>query len=137
MTKLEKQILLVSIFATTITGILVYLLREWGNVETLLGPEANPFLTHAQGLHYLFTPFFILSISLIFKQHVYEKIQSSEKRRISGFTMVSLYLMIIVSGQILLYITEVNFTYYARYAHLLLGSWFALTFLRHLVLRFS
>jgi len=129
--KKEKTFINITIIFTTLSGLGIYLVSTFGQVHGILGPENHPSLDYFKITHYLSTPFLIISLGIIFSKHISYNWSKKKRRRYSGIIMSSLFIIIILSGQSLLFMTNQNVMENMKVLHLILGLVFAGFYLFH------
>lgn len=132
MNKKEKKILISSLILSLISGLFIFILKKWGAVEGTFGPESSPYLKYAQGVHYLVTPTLIYMVGVISHGHIIKFLNSPIKRkRLSGKANLGFIILLVISGQLLLFIGDKGAKELIEWSHLILGLSFSLTFMIH------
>ena len=134
MTKIEKRNILLTLAASLLSGVSIFILDSYFEVEKPWGLVSHPFLDKAKMLHYLVTPLLVLSIGFVIKSHIFKKVANLEyeKRKRTGVTLCVLLIALIYSGQSLLFITNPTIKVVFIYVHLIIGLLSAITVLIHL-----
>ena len=123
MTRTEKQLIYIFLFLSFISGVTIYLLDNFFAIERPWGVEANPYLSLTKAFHYLSTPSLILALGFILKNHIMKKVSnfSKERRKSTGLAITILMIILIFSGQSLLFITNPLIKNITIYTHLVAG----------------
>ena len=134
MTRTEKRNILLTLAASLLSGVSIFILDSYFEVEKPWGVVSHPLLDKAKMLHYLVTPLLVLSIGFIIKSHIFKKVTNleHEKRKRTGVTLCALLIALIYSGQSLLFITNPSIKLIFIYVHLVIGLLSGVTILIHL-----
>lgn len=134
MTRAEKRNIIISFVLATVSGALIYILDNYFEVVKEWGTEANPFLSYSKLFHYFSTPLLILAIGFIIKSHIIKKIKNlnSESKSRTGLILTIGLVLLIYSGQSLLFVSDVTLTSILIYVHLGLGLLMGAVLIKHL-----
>lgn len=134
MSKKEKRNILIALGLCFFSGVSIYILDNYFQVSKEWGLVSHPFLDKAKTFHYLVTPLLILAIGYILKNHIFKKISNlkNESKKTTGVALAILLILLIYTGQSLLYITSEDIKFYAIYSHLIIGVLSTTVILIHL-----
>lgn len=134
MKKNEKRYILTAFILTLLSGVSIYILDNYFMVEREWGLESSPYLSFSKAIHYLMSPLLILSIGFIIKSHISKKISNfkNESKKVTGSLITIGMILLIYTGQSLLFITNENLMGIVIYAHLITGLVMGLLFIKHL-----
>ncbi|MCO4792399.1 MAG: hypothetical protein KC493_01710 [Bacteriovoracaceae bacterium] len=134
--KFEKRNILISFVLCLITGVTIYVLDNYFQVQAEWGIESSPYLSLAKAFHYITTPLLILAVGFIIKSHIALKIKNLDKmftkKKKSGLFLCIGLVLLIFSGQSLLIITSETIRELVIYFHLGIGLLMGLALIRHL-----
>ncbi|MFT6067851.1 MAG: hypothetical protein ACJAT2_001194 [Bacteriovoracaceae bacterium] len=134
MNSTEKRNILFTLVASLLSGISIFILDSYFQVEKPWGVVSHPYLDKAKMLHYLVTPLLVLSIGFIIKSHIFKKLKNLEfeKKKRTGLILCFLLVALIYSGQSLLFITDPTIKLIFVYIHLGIGLLSGATVMAHL-----
>ena len=133
----EKRAILLSFVIATISGSLISILDNYFQLNLEWGRASHPALYYMKVVHYLVTPFVLISIGIIFKDHIKRKIRGfkKESRRATGAIILIGFALLSLSGQFLLIITNEDIKEIDKYIHGISGILTLIVLLIHLKLK--
>lgn len=109
MTKTEKKVFLITNISVSIIGIVYYLLKNFFSIETQFGARPHPLTGNFLHLHILSVFPFVILFGYLLAKHIIPKLKSkSLKRKKSGFFILTLFLVMSLSGYILQVLIQRN-----------------------------
>lgn len=118
-------------YLVIISGLVYWLLKEFGYSETEYGMMPSPFQSKAQAWHILVSPLFIFALGLLWKDHILVKIKKSSKKLRSGWTLILLVFPMIVSGYLIQVVSSEFWNPIVIIAHLVSSVVFIAAYLLH------
>lgn len=132
MTKLDKKQVFWSTCFALFTGISFLVISEFFQVDTLYGIRENPWLDEVKFAHISAGYFLVFFIGSISKSHVRKKMNNNEvKKRRTGLTLVTTFLLLVLSGNLFFYITSEDYSTFIEYIHIASGLSFSSIFFIH------
>ena len=132
MTKNQKKFITTTIIFSWISGAGIYILDTWFYREGDFGLTSHPWLDELKAFHYIWAPFLVFSLGMIFSQHILPGLQGKKpQRKKSGYLISIIMLVLVLSGQSLLYITGELTEEIVSYLHAGLGLLFVLGYFIH------
>ena len=105
-----------------LSGLILYVLINFFQIETEYGLRANPLIDEVKLIHNLFNFLFVFSIGLIFTNHILKKFMDKySKKIISGYLLSISIIMLLPSGVLLLYISDLALREIFTSIHFYLG----------------
>jgi len=119
----EKKAILLSFFLAAASGFLIYIFDNFFQLDFEWGRTSHPALNYMKGLHYLATPLVLVSFGFIIKDHIKRKVRhfKKESRRVTGVIILIGLILLCVSGQALLFITNEDLLKINQYVHRVTG----------------
>jgi hypothetical protein len=137
MKKGDRNLILFSILVMALSGISLFLLDEFFKIETTYGLRTNPLVDDVKFIHNLFNFIFIFAVGKIFNCHIIHGLKLKKKKhRITGFSIFITIIGLVLSGTLLLYITEESYILDLRSVHWYLGLIFSISFIFHQLAQF-
>ncbi len=122
MKRSEKNTALFIFTFTGLSGLSIWALKKWGTSPGAFGPIQHPLLDEVHLIHNIFNILFLFMFGWLGSTHIRNKLKAGLKdRRRSGLLLISLFLVISLSGQTLLYFSDRNLLDIGRQIHLLIG----------------
>ena len=119
-----------------LSGLILYVLINFFQIETEYGLRANPLIDEVKLIHNLFNFLFVFSIGLIFTNHILKKFMDKySKKIISGYLLSISIIMLLPSGVLLLYISDLALREIFTSIHFYLGMSYILIQLIHITPR--
>lgn len=132
MSKQDKFHMYLAIFLMGTSGIAIAVLTEYFNIPTEFGLRAHPATQYSKIFHHFTNIFFIFCVGKIFSGHIQLGILlKKEKKRITGFLITFLIVLLIISGAGILYASNLNLMAFFSNTHWYLGVLFLITFIVH------
>lgn len=130
----EKKSIVISFILAALSGVLIFILDNYFQVQRDWGLASNPFLSYVKASHYLTTPFVLVSIGFIVKEHIKRKMRNfkRESKKITGIFLIVGFCIMCFSGQALLFITDEKMKLIDQYIHGISGVLTLFTLLIHL-----
>lgn len=129
----KESITIKSFFSlVALSGITIYILDTFFKIENEWTTSSHPLLSSAKAVHNLLTPFLILIIGFVIKDHILKRLRKNLIGKRSGLVLLSLFFLLILSGQSLLIINSEKLRLVNQYLHLGLGVGAGLVFIFHL-----
>ncbi len=120
------------------TGIALYLLHHYGQVETPYGLRANSWGDSVKLLHNMSNFIFIFSIGLIFNEHIYMGLKGRKiGNKFSGYFITLTVLILVITGTLLLYLSSVDFRTLVSDVHSYVGFGMSIGMILHVFKKFT
>lgn len=107
--------------STALTGISIWALKRWGVSPGPFGPIQHPLLDEMHLIHNLFNLFFLGMFGWLGAVHIRAKLKSSKERKTTGILLIFLFVLVSLTGQLLLYFSHKDVLELGRLIHLVLG----------------
>lgn len=122
MTKKERSVAILTFSLTGISGVLIFILKEWGTSAGPFGPVQHHLLKEVVLIHNLLNLSYLIVLGWLASIHIMPKLRlTATDRKRSGLTLLIIFLLIPISGQILLYLSDKNILELSRTIHLIFG----------------
>lgn len=119
-----------------VSGLFLYVLINFFQIETEYGLRSNPIIDEVKLMHNLFNFLFVFSIGLIFTNHILKKFMDKySKKIISGYLLSISIIMLLPSGILLLYISDLDLREIFTSIHFYLGIGYIVIQLIHITPR--
>jgi len=135
MTPGERRLLYVSVSATALTGVTVWVMKDLLPRRDPFSVLGHPWQPHILAAHLLIAPAVIFALGLIAREHIvqgWRHGRNGDGRR-SGLLTVLWALPMILSGYLLQVVTDETLRRVLSVGHLATGLFFTALFLGHLV----
>ncbi len=132
MTKKEKLFLNGSLALCFLTGLFIFLLKNFFETSGEFGFEEHWLLDDVKIFHYIFTPSLVVSFGLLWQGHIKKgvKTRARAKRR-SGLFILGVMLLLVFTGQSLLFLVQEEARTWTGWVHSVAGLLIFLGVVRH------
>ncbi|TNF25354.1 MAG: hypothetical protein EP319_16440 [Deltaproteobacteria bacterium] len=107
--------------STALTGLSIWGLKKWGESPGPFGPVQHPLLDEMHFIHNLFNLLFLGMFGWLGAVHIRSKIKSSNERRVTGILLICFFILVPITGQLLLYLSQKEVLEIGRQTHLITG----------------
>ncbi|GAB4011591.1 MAG: hypothetical protein Fur0010_06290 [Bdellovibrio sp.] len=116
----------------TLSGILVWIFKEFFSIQTEWGEEPHPLISYFRFVHHFMSIIFIWFLGAISLTHVTRFIQTHHKSlKRSGWALLTVSLLSIFSGMILYHINNQAWLTVVELFHVICGFTLSAVFLLH------
>lgn len=133
MTRGERWALHLATAGVALSGLAFGALKYFGERAGEFGPEPHPWMAWAQHAHVLAGPLLVFAFGILFKAHVLPALRSRETRRGSGWVLLVVISLLILSGYLLQIQAQATLRQALAWLHAPLGALFLLAYLAHLL----
>ena len=128
----DKKFLFISLFVMGLSGVLLHIIDEHFKIITPYGHRSNPWLDHIKLVHNIFNFIFIFGVGRIFNSHIWLGLSLKKKKhRTTGFAIAISIPLLVISGCLLLYISQEKLISIIEATHWYLGLFFIFSFIFH------
>jgi heme A synthase len=107
--------------STALSGISIWALKRWGVSPGPFGPIQHHLLDEMHLIHNLFNLLFLGMFGWLSAVHIRAKLKSSKERKTTGVLLIFLFVLVPLTGQLLLYLSQKEVLEVGRQVHLILG----------------
>lgn len=131
-----KLYLYINLALVALSGFGIIILNEFFMQNTEYGPMSHPLLDEVKLLHYITCSFFVFQMGIIFESHVKKSLRLSSKfKRISGFLLIFLCFIQIMTGYLQFYIVRDLTLDIIQWVHIMSSSFFLVILCFHIWLK--
>lgn len=118
-------------YLTIAHGVLYWVIKEFLQIQSDYGPRPHPYQTYVQAIHILLSPLLIISLGLLWQNHIVVFFKKRSKKFISG-TLVTAFLIIIsLSGYLVQVVYDEPGKKYVTWIHLIFSGLYLFAYLSH------
>jgi hypothetical protein len=135
MTATERLLLHSSATASTVTGIVIWVMKDLMPPRDEFSVLGHPWQPHILAAHVLVGPVVVFALGLIARGHVLQGLRDARPRRgrWTGVATAALAVPMVLTGYLLQVVTSAGTRWWLAAAHILAGALFALLFFGHVV----
>ena len=132
MSNSERKFILVTIYASVLSGVIYGILKFFFKVQGPYGEMANPWQSDLQHIHIIVSPFVLFAIGLMWKNHIWLRITTGFKKlRKTGLMLTFLLFVMVLSGYFYQSSTNENSLKIWQWTHIISSSLWTLLFAFH------
>ncbi len=132
MSQNEKRFLYLGLGLCFLTGMGMFLVENFFEVMDEFGQQEHWLMDDFKMLHYIFSPLLVVSFGVLWQGHILKGIRNKKRgKRLSGLFILSTMVVLVLTGQTMLFLVNHDISYWVGWIHLVTGVLIFVGILKH------